>query len=277
MSSQMTARAKKRFGQHFLKDRGVLGRIQRLIRPQPHDFVVEIGAGQGALSVLLAPAVAALVAIEIDFDCVEALRAALEPFPSAVVEPSDFLSLDLFTLLASRLDPQERMRVVGNLPYNISTAIIEKTLDSGLPVEDMIFMVQLEVAQRIVASPGSRTYGYLSVYCQHRADVRIGFKVSPSCFVPRPKVTSAIITLRPKIRVFDPVFERCLEELAKAAFGHRRKMLANSLKRHARFAGIVDQLLSFAGIDGTLRPEQLSVGDYERLAGMLVQLANSGR
>lgn len=271
----MTVRAKKRFGQHFLRDSGVLDRVVRLIRPQPHDLVVEIGAGEGALSVRLAPAVAKLVAIEIDFDCVKALRAALEPFPSAAVEPSDFLSLDLFTLLAPHLDQQKRLRMVGNLPFNISTAILEKTLDSGLPVEDMIFMVQLEVAQRIAASPGSRAYGYLSVYCQHRADVRMGFKVSPSCFVPRPKVTSALIMLRPKVHAFDPVPERCFQELAKAAFGHRRKTLTNSLRNHPRFAGIVDQLLSFARIEGTLRPEQLSVEDYERLAQALVKLPTS--
>ena len=271
----MTAHAKKRFGQHFLRDSSVLERLVRLIRPQAQDLIVEIGAGEGALSLRLAPSVAELVAVEIDFDRVEPLRAALEPFPTAFVEPSDFLSLDLSALLGPHMEHQKRLRMVGNLPFNISTAIIEKVLDSGLPVEDMIFMVQLEVAQRIVASPGSRAYGYLSVYCQHHADVRMEFKVPPWCFVPRPKVTSAMITLRPKVQAFDPALERCFQELAKAAFGHRRKTLTNSIRSTARFAGIVDQLLSTAEIKGTLRPEQLTVEDYERLAQALIQLSRS--
>ena len=266
MSRQMTAHAKKRFGQHFLRDSGVLDRIVRFIRPEPADLIVEVGAGEGALSARLAPAVSDLLAIEIDFDCIEVLRAVLGPFPSAVVEPGNFLTLNLSTLITPRLNPQKKLRFVGNLPFNISTAVIGKVLDSGLPVQDMIFMVQLEVAQRITAAPGSRTYGCLSVYCRHRADVKMGFRISPSCFVPRPKVTSAMVTIRPKARVFDSGVEHTFQELVKAAFAHRRKTTANSFKKSARFGGIIDELLMQTGIDGALRPEQLTVEEYERMA-----------
>jgi len=224
------------------------------------------------LSARLAPAVSDLLAIEIDFDCVEVLRAVLEPFPSAVVEPGDFLTLDLSTLVGPLLDPQKRLRVVGNLPFNISTAVIEKVLDSELPVQDMIFMVQLEVAQRITAAPGSRTYGYLSVYCRHRANVEMGFKISPSCFVPRPKVTSAMVTIRPKAGTFDPAVERMFQRIVKDAFAHRRKTTANSFKKSARFSGIIDELLEETGIDGALRPEQVTVEEYERMAEAAARL-----
>ncbi len=266
----MTGRVKKRFGQHFLRDSGTLERIVRLIRPRPEDRVLEIGAGQGALSVRLAPLVARLIALEIDRDCIAPLRAALEPFPSAVVEQGDILTHDL-SELATHLEGK-KLRLVGNLPFNIATTIIERILESDLPVEDMIVMAQLEVAQRIAAFPGSRDYGYFSIYCQHRADVRIEFKVSPACFVPRPRVTSAMVTLRPKPRAFDPALEKRFQELAKAAFSHRRKTLANSLTNHPEFAAITHRLLSVTGIDGVLRPEQLSVADYERLAQALVRL-----
>ena len=264
MSSQMRVRAKRRFGQHFLRDTGILERIVRLIRPQPGDAVLEIGAGHGALSVQLAPMVAQLVALEIDSDCLAILHAALEPFPSAEVEPGDILTVDL-SALASRFSAR-RLRVVGNLPYNIATVIIQRMLASDLSFEDMTFMVQLEVAQRITSPAGSRDYGYFSVFCGHRADARLEFKVSPACFVPRPKVTSAIITLRRRQGVFHEEFEGAFEDLAKAAFGHRRKTLVNSLKANPRFSAGTDQLLVAAGIDGRLRPEQLSVADYERLA-----------
>jgi len=262
----MTPHAKKRFGQHFLRDTGVLDRIVRLIRPRTDDLVVEIGAGQGALTARLAPAVTRLIAVEIDLDCLPGLRAAVEPYPSVRIERADILQSDLGTLLAPWLQSHHRLRFVGNLPFNISTAIIEKVLQSSLPVHDMIFMVQLEVAQRIIAKPGSRDYGYLSVFCRHRAEVRQEFAVSPACFVPRPRVTSAVVTIIPKGRAWDADMEQNFSDLAKAAFSYRRKTVVNSLGRDPVFGSAARKLLAMARIDESLRPEQLAVDDYERLA-----------
>lgn len=259
------ASAKKRFGQHFLRDTGVIDRIVRWIQPAPEDVFAEIGAGTGMLSARLAPGVARLLAIEIDSDCIPQLEQALEPFPHAVILQGDILQLDFPEITAAHLQPGQLLRVAGNLPYNIATAIIEGLLHLNLPVRDMFFMVQLEVAQRIAASPGSREYGSLSVDCQHHAEVQMGFKVSPACFVPRPKVSSAMIALKPKSSARDKRWEGHFETLVKAAFAYRRKTVSNSLSRSPVLAGISNSLLQRGAIDGSRRAEEISVQEYERL------------
>jgi 16S rRNA (adenine1518-N6/adenine1519-N6)-dimethyltransferase len=127
-------------------------------------------------------------------------------------------------------------------------------------------MVQLEVAQRITAGPGSKDFGYFSVYCQHHAVVQMGFRVSPACFVPRPKVNSAVIALLPKRNEWNQGFESAFDEVVKAAFSYRRKTLSNSLARHSVLSDIAQSLLNRTGIDGCARAEDISVSEYERLA-----------
>jgi 16S rRNA (adenine1518-N6/adenine1519-N6)-dimethyltransferase len=271
-SRQMTPLAKKRFGQHFLRDTGMLERIVRLIDPHSGDLLVEVGAGSAALSSRLAPAVSRLLAIEIDDECIGTLREALSWFPGAQVVHGNILQIDLPDMLEPYLAPGTRLRVTGNLPFNISTAIITKWLDSGLPIHDMVFMVQLEVAERLTATPGTRDYGYLSILCQHRADLRLEFRVSPACFVPRPKVVSAMVSMRPRPQEFAPELEHVFRELAKASFAHRRKTIANSLARDPRYVELGSELLRRADIDGRRRPEQLSVLEYERLAQTLAEV-----
>ncbi|MDR0843347.1 MAG: 16S rRNA (adenine(1518)-N(6)/adenine(1519)-N(6))-dimethyltransferase RsmA [Acidobacteriota bacterium] len=282
--------AKKRLGQHFLKDAGLLDRIVRWIAPAPDQVFIEIGAGAGALSTRLAGKVAALAAVELDDDCIPVLEEALAPFDTAVVLHGDILGMDLSTLLAEQmppLPPRRSLRVTGNLPYNIGTAIIEKLLrreplSGGLAIDAMFFMLQLEVVERILAHPGTKEYGYLSVMCQHRAEVCMGFKVSPACFAPRPKVMSAVVSLHPKPSGADgkadtqnnqtnkdAAWEMDFEALVKASFAHRRKTLANSLSRSPRFGGFATKLLAKAGIDGTRRAESLGVAEYEHLADVL--------
>jgi 16S rRNA (adenine1518-N6/adenine1519-N6)-dimethyltransferase len=261
---------KKRFGQHFLRDTGVIDRILRWIGPKSGDIFLDIGAGDGALSLKLAPRVARLVAIEVDSDRIPTLKSSLAPYASAVVIPADFLQLDLQLLVAESLSPGQKLRIAGNLPYNIATTIIGILLHSGLPITDMFFMVQLEVAQRITAGPGTREYGFLSVDCQHHCDVRFGFKVSPACFVPRPNVSSAMISLHPKPGHLLAA-ESNFEALAKAAFAYRRKKIANSLGRHTEFGPVSERLLARAGIDGSRRPEQISVSEYEHLAEVYLE------
>ncbi len=257
---------KKRFGQHFLRDTGVIERIVRWLNPAPDDIFLEIGAGPGALSSRLAPRAARFLAVEIDSDCIPPLEKALELFPSAIVIQGDILQLDLKELASSHLKPDQQLRIAGNLPYNIATAIIEKLIHTGLPIQDMFFMVQIEVAQRIAALPGSKKYGYLSVQCQHRCDVQLAFKVSPACFTPRPQVSSAMISFCPRHVDLDVACEPDFEAIAKAAFSYRRKTLANSLARNPVFGSITPALLSRAEIDGSRRAEQLSVQEYEHLA-----------
>jgi 16S rRNA (adenine1518-N6/adenine1519-N6)-dimethyltransferase len=269
-------RLKKRFGQHFLRDTGVIDRISRLILPSADDVFLDIGAGDGALSLRLAPEAAQLLAIEIDADCIPNLEEALAPYPSATVIAGDILQLKLEELLSPQLLPDKKLRIAGNLPYNISTAIIEKMLHAALPIADMTFMVQLEVAERITAMPGTRDYGYFSVDCRHHADVRFAFKVSPACFVPRPKVGSAMVTFRPKPSPLAPELESDFEAICKAAFSYRRKTLENSLSRHPVFGKTAALLLKNAGIDGSRRAEQLSVAEYEDLARAFFEIKTAG-
>jgi 16S rRNA (adenine1518-N6/adenine1519-N6)-dimethyltransferase len=258
--------AKKRFGQHFLRDTGVLDRIIRWINPNPEHAFLEIGAGAGALSVRLAKSASKLIAVEVDRECIPALQSYLSQFDNVSIIFEDILSLDLDEFAHQHLKPEQKLTIVGNLPYNIATAIIGKMLRSSLPIQAMFFMVQLEVAERILAHPATREYGYLSVVCQHFSDVRMGFKVSPACFVPRPKVNSAVISMHPKSHIHDREWETNFDELCKACFAYRRKTLINSLRKHARFGPAADLLLIKTGIDGSRRAEDLSIQEYECLA-----------
>jgi len=243
-----------------------MDRIVRWMNPSSCDLFVEIGAGDGALSARLAPNIACLIAIEIDDDCIPFLKNNLAEFDCAHIVAGDILKMDLGKVLFSHLQTSRVLRLAGNLPYNIATAIVEKVFESGLPVKDMFFMVQQEVAQRIAAQPGSRRYGYLSVYCQHRSEVRMGMTISPACFVPRPRVNSSMISFRPKSGPLDKDFESGFKMIAKAAFAHRRKTLENSLRRHPVIGPFSRGLLERAGINGSRRAEQLSVTEYEELA-----------
>jgi 16S rRNA (adenine1518-N6/adenine1519-N6)-dimethyltransferase len=263
--------AKKRFGQHFLRDTGVLDRIVRWIKPVPNDLFFEIGAGDGALSVRLAPRISRLIAVEVDRDRIPQLEMALKGFKSAIIVQGDILRLNSADLVSRLSHPQQQVRIAGNLPYNIATAIIEKLLHMPLIIQDMFFMVQLEVAQRILANPGSRQYGFLSVQCQHHAKVQMGFSVSPACFVPRPKVSSAMISFHPYDKRKDSVLECCFESLCKAAFSYRRKTLENSIGKHEVFGKNTSELLRIAGIDGSRRAEELSVREYEYLASVYME------
>ena len=258
-------KAKKQLGQHFLKDTGVLDKIIRWIDPAADQVFIEIGAGMGALSVRLAEKAGALAAIELDGDCVPVLEETLARFNSAAVIHADILNIDPAELACKYLRSGQKLRIAGNLPYNIGTAIIVKLLRADIPIEAMFFMLQFEVAERIMAPPETREYGVLSVLCRHYAKARMGFKVSPACFTPRPKVMSAVISLHPKPREKSAEWEAGFEELVKACFAHRRKTLVNSLSMNARFGKISTELLKNANIEGTRRAESLDVGEYKHL------------
>jgi 16S rRNA (adenine1518-N6/adenine1519-N6)-dimethyltransferase len=273
----MDCHPKRRLGQHFLTDSGVLNRLVRLIQPSASDLFVEVGAGSGPLSSRLAASGARLLAIELDRDLVPLLTTALSPYPEAFIVHGDILALDVESLVRDQLAGRN-LRGAGNLPYNIATAIIEKLLYSALPWQDLVFLVQQEVAERIAAVPGTRQYGILSVQCQYRAEARTGFQVKAGSFRPPPQVMSSLVILRPRSDPRDTEIEARLLEVTRAAFAHRRKTLLNSLRRDTAIGDNAGRLLEQAGIDGSLRPEQLSVHDYESLArAWQQQAANTGR
>ncbi len=259
----MTARAKKRFGQHFLRDPGTLEKIVAAIAPRAGDCVVEIGPGRGALTRPLLARLECLHVIEIDRDLEAGLR-ALEPDAGRlVIHMADALEFD-FAALGS-----DRLRVLGNLPYNISTPLLFHLLRFSGQIEDMHFMLQKEVVARMAAAPGNRTYGRLSVMLQAECRVEELFAIGRSAFQPPPAVDSAFVRLLPgreqPFHLEDPAG---FAHIVRQAFTKRRKTLRNALKG---FAGADD--FTAAGIDPGARPETLSPEAFARLANRLARRA----
>jgi 16S rRNA (adenine1518-N6/adenine1519-N6)-dimethyltransferase len=243
-------RPRKRFGQHFLHDPGVLQRIVDAVAPARGDCVVEIGPGEGALTRLLLEKLDSLIAVEIDRDLAAGLAQEFPPERLSVVV-ADALEHDFSVY------PQG-FRVVGNLPYNISTPILFRLADCAGRVRDMHFMLQKEVVDRMVARPSTPEYGRLSVMLQVRFAMAKLFSVGPGAFRPPPKVESAVVRLVPLPDKPD-CDETVLERIVREAFSARRKTLRNALPLEPRHYEVL-------GIDPQLRPENLSPGDYVRIA-----------
>jgi len=240
--------ARKRFGQHFLTDRVAIDAIIDAIRPEPGDAMVEIGPGLGAMTLPLLDYVKPLTVIELDRDLAVRLRGN----PSLQVIEADVLTVDLPALAAAAGRP---LRVVGNLPYNISTPILFHLLPSAEHIVDQHFMLQKEVVSRMAAAPGSKIYGRLSVMLQWRYDIESVLDVAPDAFDPPPKVQSAIVRMRPLPARAD-VDARLLGELVTVAFSQRRKVLRNTLGRWL-------EERSFSGhFDLQRRAEEVSVSEY---------------
>ncbi len=237
-------RPRKRFGQHFLHDPGVLARLVEAINPARDDFMVEIGPGGGALTKPLLERLSRLELIEVDRDLAASLAAEYPP-PRATVHCADALEYDFSRFPAG-------VRIVGNLPYNISTPLLFHLARFAQRVRDLHFMLQLEVVERMVAAPSTAAYGRLSVALQARFRMNKLFKVSKGAFRPPPKVESAVVRLEPLARILE-----IDEQLLRRAFSARRKTLRNALPE-IDFAAL--------GIDSSLRPENLSPEDYARLS-----------
>lgn len=251
---------RKRFGQHFLHDAGVLRKIVQAIAPRSGDDLVEIGPGEGALTLPLLRELGRMTVIELDRDLVPRLREAARDVGDLTLVEADVLTVDF-----TRLARGSTLRVVGNLPYNISSPILFHCLDHIGAIGDMHFMLQREVVERMAAAPGSKVYGRLSVMLQLACRVEPLLRVPPGAFRPPPKVESALVRLTPRApaeRTFDdPVL---LARVVKAAFGQRRKTLANALRDEASAAQI-----EAAGIDPRTRAEQLAPNAFVRLADVL--------
>ena len=253
--------AKKHLGQNFLHDRSVVAKIVLAINPQPGDRIVEIGPGQGALTFPLLDRHGVLTAIEFDRDLLQPLAAAAQVHGALTLIPADVLSVE-FTALAG----DGQIRLVGNLPYNLSSPILFHALDHAAAVRDMHFMLQKEVVERMAAGPGSKVYGRLSVTLQAYCAVTPLFTVAPGAFRPAPKVDSAVVRLVPRapdtIGIDNP---RRFAEVVRAAFGQRRKTLRNALD------GVVDSAaMQAAGVRPEARAEQLAVADFIRLANLSI-------
>jgi 16S rRNA (adenine1518-N6/adenine1519-N6)-dimethyltransferase len=245
---------RKRFGQNFLVDRGILQAIVAAIDPQPDDLLVEIGPGLGALTEPLLERLGCLHVVEIDRDLIARLRRRFPP-ETLIVHAGDALVFDF-----GQLGPN--LRVAGNLPYNISTPLLFHLSAFADQIRDMHFMLQKEVVERMVALPGRSAYGRLSVMLQYRFHLEKLFDVPPECFNPPPQVDSAIVRLRPKPRAELPAVDaQCLSQVVAAAFSQRRKMLRNTLKP------LFDEAqLEQLGISPTCRAEALSLADFVTLA-----------
>jgi 16S rRNA (adenine1518-N6/adenine1519-N6)-dimethyltransferase len=250
-------RARKRFGQNFLHDPGVIRRILAAIAPRRDDALVEIGPGQGALTRGLLAAAGRLDAIEIDRDLIPALQALNNADATLQLHQADALSFD-FTALHSGAP----LRIVGNLPYNISTPLLFHLLTQAASIADLHLMLQKEVVERIVASPGSKAYGRLSVMVQSCCQAESLFRIGPGAFRPAPSVESALLRLRippqAPVTLVNPGHHAAL---VAAAFSQRRKTLRNSLKSHIEPATFPQ-----AGIDPGARAETLSIEDFARLS-----------
>ena len=256
--------AKKALGQNFLLDLNLTGRIARQAGRLDGVRVIEVGPGPGGLTrALLAEGAAHIVAIERDERCIAALEEIATHYPGRLeIVAGDALKTD-FAALATGA---ERVKIVANLPYNIGTELLVRWLtpESWPPFyESMTLMFQREVAERIVARPGSSQYGRLGVLAGWRCEARIAFDVPPQAFTPPPKVTSSVVNIMPRRQPF-PASVEVLSRVTEAAFGQRRKMLRQSLKA---LGG--ERLLDAVGIDGTRRAETLSVEEFVALANAL--------
>jgi len=258
-------------GQHFLRDDSVARQIVDLVAPTPRDFAVEIGPGRGALTEHLARAAGRLLALEVDARLAARLRERFADTPHVEILEADARRFDYARLRDRLPDPGGRVLAVGNLPYSVGKPILMALVESGGAIDEMALMLQKEVADRLAADPGTRTYGSLSVLTQIACDVRLAFTVPPDAFSPPPRVDSAVVHLR--VRSAPPV--RDLADLNRfravvmAAFGQRRKNLANALAAGLGLSANRARVLAAGvGIDPGRRAETLSLAEFARLAAL---------
>ncbi|MGH8584323.1 MAG: 16S rRNA (adenine(1518)-N(6)/adenine(1519)-N(6))-dimethyltransferase RsmA [Gammaproteobacteria bacterium] len=250
----------KSLGQHFLHEAAIVERIVRAIAPRPGQHVVEIGPGLGVLTAPLLDRLGSLDVVEIDTGLAHALEQRFAGRPGLRIHVGDALEFRFRELC----EPSRKLRLIGNLPYNISTPLIFHVLDEIACLADMVFMLQWEVGQRICAGPGSKTYGRLSVMTQFHCQPELLFKVGRGAFRPPPEVESCIVRLvphpSPPYAISPALFARVVQQ----AFSQRRKTLRNALR------GWVDEPgFRAAGVDAGLRAEALGVGDFARLAAQV--------
>ena len=259
-SDGFAAKAKKHLGQNFLHEQSIIDKIVQAVNPKPGDRLVEIGPGQGAITFPLLDGHGELTVIEFDRDLIAPLTEAARSHGDLTVVHRDVLKVDFGALADGG-----RIRLVGNLPYNLSSPILFHALDHAAAISDMTFMLQKEVVERMASGPGSKVYGRLSVMLQAYCTVTPLFTVPPEAFRPAPKVDSAVVRLVPLPPESIAVRDRgSFERVVRDAFGQRRKTLRNALSKLCD-AGAIEA----AGIRPDARAEQIEVGDFIRLANSL--------
>lgn len=258
--------ARKRFGQNFLQDGQVISHIVESFAPKPQEVCVEIGPGLGALTLPLLKKNPHLQAIELDRDIIPILLAKSKAVGDLTIYQGDVLQFDFHSLFKNN----QKLRIIGNLPYNISTPLIFHLLEQLDVVKDMMFMLQQEVVDRMAAAPNSKTYGRLSVMVQYHCEVEALFVIPPEAFSPPPQVFSKLVRLVPHLQ--KPIVaqdELLFANIVREAFGQRRKTIRNSLKKI-----IPENIFERLGLAPTLRAENLSVADYVRLSNQLFTRTN---
>ena len=259
-SDGFAAKAKKHLGQNFLHEQSIIDKIVQAVNPKPGDRLVEIGPGQGAITFPLLDRHGELTVIEFDRDLIAPWTEAARSHGDLPVVHRDVLKVDFGALADGG-----RIRLVGNLPYNLSSPILFHALDHAAAISDMTFMLQKEVVERMASGPGSKVYGRLSVMLQAYCTVTPLFTVPPEAFRPAPKVDSAVVRLVPLPPESIAVRDRgSFERVVRDAFGQRRKTLRNALSKLCD-AGAIEA----AGIRPDARAEQIEVGDFIRLANSL--------
>lgn len=261
---------KKSLGQNFLIDMNIMRRIVDAAELDEHTGALEIGPGIGALTEQLAKKASRVTAVEIDNRLIPILHEVMEPYPNVSVVHGDVLKVDLHALFQDRFQEVERVSVVANLPYYVTTPIMMKLLEERLPLKNIVVMIQKEVAERMAASPGGKEYGSLSVAVQYYCEPEIVCTVPHTVFIPQPNVESAVIRLKvreePPVRVSD---EALFFEVVQASFAQRRKTLWNNLKaRYNQLMGTeaLQEALEEAQIEPSRRGETLSLDEYARLS-----------
>ncbi len=254
-----THQAKKRFGQNFLHDNAIIDRIVKSIRVKSTDNIIEIGPGLGAITQQILPITGQINVIELDRDIIPKLKFNCDGLGDLNILQTDALKVDYHEF--AKNGP---LRVVGNLPYNISTPLLFKLFEFLNDIQDMHFMLQKEVVMRMCATPGSKTYGRLSVMTQSVCEVRLLFLVPPESFTPAPKVDSAIVYLAPRKQVLDITDRALFSTIVTEAFNQRRKTLRNVWRNR-----ISAEDLETLGIDASLRPENVSLIEFVKVANYL--------
>jgi 16S rRNA (adenine1518-N6/adenine1519-N6)-dimethyltransferase len=259
---------KKRLGQHFLVDPNILNKVVRTAQVGKEDVVLEVGPGFGQMTIALARQAKKVIAIEIDERLVVILKQKIGDYPNVEVTQSDILKVDFKRFFKKEARP---IKVVANLPYQISTPLLFRFIESKEIFSTITLMLQKEVAERMVASPGRKEYGPLSIFIQAFSDVSIQFIIKPSAFFPAPKVESALVSMAWKERpMIETDGEEWFKRLVKACFGYRRKTLINALK-HSELSlpESVESRMEEIGIDPRRRPETLTIQEFARLAEAL--------
>jgi 16S rRNA (adenine1518-N6/adenine1519-N6)-dimethyltransferase len=259
---------RKRWGQHFLTDRNILNKVIRSAQIGKDDIILEVGPGLGEMTLALARQAKRVIAIEIDSKLSAILGKKMKDYPNVEVVNSDILKVDFNHFLKKEGHP---IKVVANLPYQISTPLLFRFIESKEIFSSFTLMLQKEVAERMVASPGGKEYGPLSIFIQMASDVSICFFIKPSAFFPHPRVESAVVQMAWKERpIIELRNEEWFKKVVKACFGYRRKTLMNALK-HSELTlhGSIELKMDEIGIDPRRRPETLTIQEFIRLAETL--------